>query len=388
MTRSTIKLPQELLDHIISYLDVEPPSLQTLRREPSITLTESDAQPLKNLSRTSRSLRRLTIVTLFKFARIRLNRLSIEGIVEQPSGSEEINDFGDFVRINALRSHIKGLVLYTEVDLGPELTSTGPRLSSDVSAGLASFELAHVWGNLLTTLHPNFITMAAPPSTLALLASCVSKDRDAWAFDMPLHILHFKMSYSAPSATSLGPPGEADLFHIRDWSHCTLNEGSSLRLYSTYEYFLKTTPSIVPLSSSNAIVSIRSVDYIAIFPLHDHTSDISRLLLIMPNLERLRVQLAPESSSKILEDQTRMQKGLPADMWMELVSGYSVMLQTIREMARLKHFQSLDYAIEGLRASLDGVFEHTMRGWHRCGGGCWTRDLLLDLTPESAMDGI
>lgn len=383
-----MELPQELFDHIISYLDVEPPSLQALRKEPSITLTESDGQPLKNLSLTSRSLRRLTNMTLFKFSRIRLNRLSIQDIVKLPSGSEDINDFLNFVRLNALCSYVKGFVLYTEVDLGPELSSTGPRLLSDASGGLGFFECAHVWRNLLITLHPSFITMIAPPSTLALLASCVCPDRDAWAFDMPLHILHFKQSNSTPSANSTGPPRKADLFHIRDWSHCTLNEGSSLRVYSTYEYFLKVTPSIVPMGSPNPIISIRSFDYIAIFPLHSHTSKISRLLLIMPNLERMRVQLAPEPSSKILEDQTRMQKGLPADMWMELVSGYSLMLRTIREMGRLKHFQSLDYAIEGLRPSLDGVFEHAMRGWRRCGGGCWTRYLSLDPTPESVMDGI
>lgn len=388
MTRSIMELPQELLDRIIYYLDVEPPSLQALHREPSITLTESDAQPLKNLSLTSRLLRRLTIMTLFKFSRIRLNRLCIVGIVELSSGSEDINEYLNFVRLNALRLYVKGIVLYTEVDLGLEQSSTGPRLSSDAFGGLGFSEFAHLWRNLLTALNPDFITMIAPPSTLALLASCVCQDRDAWAFDMPLHILHLKKPYSIPSAASFGPPRVADLFHFQEWSHCTLNEGSSLKSYSTYEYFLKITPSIVPVGSPNAIMSITSFDYIAIFPLQNQTLEIPRLFLMMPNLERIRVQLAPEPSSKILEDQTRMQKGLPADMWMELVSGYRLILHAIREMGGLKHFQSLDYAIKGLRPSLDGLFEQIMRGWSSCGGGCWTRDLSLDPTLEPVTDVI
>ena len=383
---TVMDLPLELLDQILSYLDVEPPSLRALRKEPSITLTDSDAQPLKTLSLTSCSLRRLTICRLFKYARIRLDRLSINDIVELSSGSEDINDFLDFVRLNALHSHIKGLVLYTEVDLSTELSPTGPRRSRDAFGNWGFYEFAHLWRNLLTALNPVFITMLAPPSTLALLASCDCQPRDAWAFDMPFNVLHLKQSYTALPAGWLEPPGVNDLFHLRDWSHCSLNEGASLKAYSTYEYFLKTTPSIALLPFT-LTASFTSFDYIAIFPLHNHTKEISQLLMKMPNLERLRVQLAPEpSNSKILEDEARMGKNLHADMWMELDAGYTLILHTMLAMRRLEYFESLDYALEGLRSTLDVKFEDIRsQGWRQCGGGCWRRDWSLDPTLEHAM---
>ena len=387
MATELLDCPQELLDQIISYIDVEPPSLRALHEEPSITLTDSDAQPLKALSLTSRSLRRMTIFRLFKFSRIRLIRLSMHDIVELSSGSEDINDFLDFVRLNALRSYIKGLVLYTEVDLGTELSSTGPRQSSDAFGNLGFGEFAHLWRNLLTALNPVFITMLAPPSTLALLSSSVCYQQDAWAFDMPFHILHFKQSYATPKAGPLRPFQAADLFHLRDWSHCTLNEGSSLKAYSTYEYFLKSSPSIAPLRFANVMTWFTSFDYIAIFPLQNHTYQIAILFREMPKLEKLRVQLAPKPSSKILEDETRMGKALPADLWVELNKGYSLILYTIRKKSSLKRIESLDYTMEGLRPTLDATFEERMQdrkmqGWRRCGGGCWRKDSSPDPAPS------
>ena len=380
MALKLLDLPRELLDHILSYLDVEPPSLQALHQEPSITLTESKVQPLKNLSLISHSLRRLIIPCLFKFSRIRLNRLSIQAIAELSSGSEDINEFLDFVRLKALRSHIEGLVLCTKVDLDTELSSTGPRQISDSFGNRGFCEFAHLWRNLLTVLNPLFITMVAPPSTLALLASCISKQQDAWTFDMPFHILHLKQSYTTPTVGSFKPVRVADLFHLRDWSHCTLNEGSSLKAYSTYEYFLKTTPSIAILRPFKFLAWFTSFDYIAIFPLTSHTYEISGLFMAMPNLESMRVQLAPEPSSKILEDETRMRKNVPADMWMELDNGYALILHHISALGRLKHFESLDYAMEGLRPNLDAKFEDMMQGWRRCGEGRWIRESSLDST--------
>ncbi|SLM39686.1 F-box domain [Lasallia pustulata] len=378
MALKLLDIPPEVLDHILSYLDIEPPSLQALHQEPSITLTESNVQPLKKLSLISHSLRRLIIPRLFKFSRIWLDWLCIEDLVELSSGSEDIDDFLNFVRLNDVRSHVEGLVLYTEVDLDPELDSTGLRHIRDSFGNSGFCGFAHLWRNLLTVLNPLFITMVAPPSTLTLLASCISKQQDAWAFDMPFHILHLKHSYTAPIVGSLKPVRVADLFYLRDWSHCTLNEGSSLKAYSTDEYSLKIAPSIATLRPFKFMTWFTSLDYIAIFPLTSHTYEISGLVKAMPNLESLRVRLAPEPSSK--EDKERMRKNVPADMWMELDNGYSLILHSISALDRLKHFESLDYAAAGLQAGIDAALERKMRGWRRCGEGCWIRDSSLDST--------
>ncbi|MCJ1303773.1 hypothetical protein MMC08_006584 [Hypocenomyce scalaris] len=387
MATQLMGLPHELFDHIISYLDVEPPSLRALHKEPSITLTDSDAHPLKNLSLASRSLRHLTFFRLFKFSRIRLIRLCTQDIVELSSGSEDVNDFLDFIRLNALRSHVKGLVLYTEVNLGIEMSATGPRQTTDCFGNTGFFGFAHVWRTILTALNPGYITMTAPPSTLALLSSCVYPHQDEWAFDMPFQMLHFQQPDNTSIAVSLGEPRVADIFYLRRWSHCTLNEGSSLKAYSTYEYFLKATPSIAYLHSPQGPMTwFTSFDYIAIFPFYNHTDDILRLLLAMPNLRKMRMQLTPEPSSKILEDEKRMQN--LSDMWMELDTGYTLIIYAMTVMGKklnLKEFESLDYAMEGLRPTLDAKFGDKLQGWRRCGWGRWTRDTSLDPTLEPVL---
>lgn len=63
-------LPEEVLVHIISFLDVDPPSKQRLRLEPTENIFDSNVCPLKHLSTTSRQLRRLTVPVLFKHVRL------------------------------------------------------------------------------------------------------------------------------------------------------------------------------------------------------------------------------------------------------------------------------------------------------------------------------
>lgn len=66
-------LPEELQLLIINFLDSPSPSSRKLRREPSLSLTDSHDRTLKNLTLTSRRWRRLALPTLFKHTRLRLD---------------------------------------------------------------------------------------------------------------------------------------------------------------------------------------------------------------------------------------------------------------------------------------------------------------------------
>lgn len=67
------RLPEELLLHILTYLDTAPPSETKLRQEPTLQLTVSDNRTIKNVSCVSKQWRRLVLPLLFKHTRLRLD---------------------------------------------------------------------------------------------------------------------------------------------------------------------------------------------------------------------------------------------------------------------------------------------------------------------------
>ena len=65
-------LPEEIIVHVISYLDTEASSQTRARYEPTSTIFDAADAPLKQLSCASLKLRRLILPILFKHARIDL----------------------------------------------------------------------------------------------------------------------------------------------------------------------------------------------------------------------------------------------------------------------------------------------------------------------------
>lgn len=64
------RLPEELLEHIISYLDTPPPSQTQNPQEPSVASLFSTVCPLKSLMTVSRQWRRLVEPVLFKYLKV------------------------------------------------------------------------------------------------------------------------------------------------------------------------------------------------------------------------------------------------------------------------------------------------------------------------------
>ena len=167
---------------------------------------------------------------------------------------------------------------------------------------------------------------------------------------------------------------ESSLMYLRPWSHVSLNEGSFLKAYGTYEFFERGPPSLVYsikecltpqrqlaslLMGGSPLPALRSFTYTAIFPFSNHADFIDML----PHLEELDVQYAPDPQSGILDDKARTGKAELSDCWQELVSAYhdlAVTISTFRmseaRFPKLKKFICRDLRIPALKEELDEIF--------------------------------
>ena len=178
-----------------------------------------------------------------------------------------------------------------------------------------------------------------------------------------------------------------NVFRLRPWTRCIFNQGSSVKGYSSYEYFNKQAPSFLhPLDDHGHLGSslidpfdnITSFDYIAVFPV-DHFGRFCSYMSFMTNLKCLRVRLAPTSDNDILDNQSALGKSQPKDLWQELGSSYATIARTIRswcdqgEMS-IETFCSLDYVNPGLCELIDRTAGRKLRTWKSDPrGGRWTR---------------
>ncbi|KAK1756757.1 hypothetical protein QBC47DRAFT_377573 [Echria macrotheca] len=230
-----------------------------------------------------------------------------------------------------------------------------------------------VWELLFSMMDPRRITIMASPQMLASLLSRMLFLGDAWSFSRDLlHILSlsretrakggvlraqeaaaelkanaaFSSSSSSSKQSALGAsdnprPGHSKtkyntpsaLFSIRPWTHLLLNEGSSTRVYRTYEFFLRRPPSILgallgceeyPNDTPLVPPTLTSLSYVAIFPLSSHFNS---LVAFLPPVERLFIQLVPRND--ILRDPNEMRNLQPADLWMERNSCYSIVMREL-----------------------------------------------------------
>lgn len=162
----------------------------------------------------------------------------------------------------------------------------------------------------------------------------------------------------------------SSIFYERQWSSLSLNEGSFLQAYGTYEYFERGPPSLVASimqslgavtnnAPTSALASIRSFTYTAIFPFANHLD----FLDVLPQLETLDLQFAPDPQSGILDHRERTGRAELQDCWQELISGYhdiataiSTFRMTREQFPRLKTFICRDVRIPALKDDLGHIF--------------------------------
>jgi hypothetical protein len=290
------------------------------------------------------------------------------------------HDFTHFVRQHDLA--VDSFVLFT----GKLLHQTGRFPHRAPAAADRFKASAVLWQRLLSVMDPSRVVILAPPAELSYLANVAVDLFGEWAFsDMDFHILELAMSSPldtpdpqrrsscglSPQALRrrtteedfqldslcYAPPGEGTIAHasimrLRPWIHLGLNEGSFLRAYGTYEYFERGPPSIIysiknclatatpgadarqtgparqPEGQANAhrsapamshpLHAIRSFSYTAIMPFASHL-DFTGLL---PQLTSLDLQLAPQPTSKILHDKSRLGRAELEKCWQEFFAGY------------------------------------------------------------------
>lgn len=244
-------LPNELISHIFSFLDVAPPSASTteLLDEPHFNLTCSQEAPLKASSRVSKLWRGLSLPFLFKHAQFEL--LQTPESADISVHIEQIRPFLHFITIHELNRNVESL------------TCIARRKNLSFTPDLLSF-----WDLLLAAIDPDVLTLVATPQALAILTTLEIEMEDAWAFNIPCQYLRLEKPASTSNITCVtledidalisrnrallvsNPPADHNLpnwlgvMTTRDWTKILLNEGSFIRGYATYEWWQRNPPSV------------------------------------------------------------------------------------------------------------------------------------------------
>ena len=287
-------LSEKLLGHIFDYLDSPAPSASRLRRLPNLGITSSDDAFLKSISQVSKEWRSLVLPGRFKYTRVPLNHTAFTSALTLV---REIQLFLDFIKGYHLSPITKSLVLAVPA---VEERKYGSSYDAYKSTDCGGF-----WTTVFDILDPLTVTIVAPPPILGALTACSTYTGDAQAFHMPYHA--FSLNYEVTSGTERmdttfdGQSQTHMLLHARPWASVLVNEGSSLQA------FVNSTTDMRPPSILNVpivmqwqhqnLATIRSMTYVAIYPLYEH---FQKVLNCFPHLEQLSVQLTLMGQDEIL----------------------------------------------------------------------------------------
>jgi hypothetical protein len=452
-------LPNELLIQVASYLDIDPPSATKFAHEPSTQLTVSDITPLKALSQVSWRWRKITLPILFRCTRLSLDKepkwvpvdarlvdsmqtqltslsehefqvynkmrskfksssafafeepfddllinlcqiqdgdkffQSVPNILWLPHLPCSFENFGKFVAQYDLKHHIRSVVVQTDKEYELRHVTTANSLL-DRAVGM-------IWSQIFSHLEPSRVVVAAPPATLAGLLNTQMLSSDTWAFDMKMHYIELRQPepmHMDHSETHLRTQS-APLIHRRPWHHLAYNEGSSIPVYSTYEYHLKQSPKMLYLILLNMTTSpsfschITSFGYTGVFPLFTDVSTIVRALHKITTLKKIAFQFAPGAENNVLSEPKRLGRAQSSDFWLEWNENYKFIATCLClfDFPDGAEFRSYDCGNEKLVSEVGGYIESlTPRGttWRHSEEekGVWIRDSSLDkeVTPATA----
>ncbi|KAI1466262.1 uncharacterized protein F4812DRAFT_436564 [Daldinia caldariorum] len=340
------RIPPEILLHVFEFLDNPAPSQVRLRDQPSDDMLDAESlysQPLKTSSFVCKAWRSLVLPSLFRHILWRPKISSLSAFTLNPI---PLLRFLEDNQLDHSVTTFTMIVDFVDKDAG----------AKQITPEIRSVDLEWLWDQLFSVIDPLRFTMIAPPTTLASFLSRMLFLDDAWSFSIPYHILSLARATrdsrgkssthteshipdsplrhhssatatpgasARPSATSCSAryrrPPPCPLFTVRPWTSLLLNEGSSTKVYRTYEFFLRRPPSMLgallgceeyPNDSPLIPPTIFDFNYIAIFPLSSH---FEILLQNLPRLDRLFVQLTPRPENRILEEEDGMKHIDPAD---------------------------------------------------------------------------
>ncbi|XXH04080.1 hypothetical protein Hte_010491 [Hypoxylon texense] len=362
------RVPPEILLHIFEFLDGTAPSQARLHDQPRDDMLNAEDQlslGLKNASLVCKVWRVLVLPSLFRHILWKPKMSSLRAFTLNPIPLLR------FLEDNKLDRSVTTFTLVVDfVDKEADARHITPEIRT--------VDLEWLWDQLFSVIDPLRFTIIAPPTTLAAFMSRMLFLDDAWSFSIPYHILslarttraslrgkssgyHLEShlsdlhvstlehsqarahqsssagaaSSSATSSNRYRKPPACPLFTVRPWTSLLLNEGSSIKVYRTYEFFLRRPPSMLgallgceeyPNDALLIPPTITDINYIAIFPLSSH---VETLLRNLPKVDRLFVQLTPRPGNQILQDEEEMKHIDPADLWMERNSAYSSLMREL-----------------------------------------------------------
>jgi hypothetical protein len=244
-----------------------------------------------------------------------------------------------------------------------------------------------------------------PPYVFAELTHTSLIDTDSWVFNMPYHALRLRQEQPTLSP-AFGNASQSHLFIARPWTRLSINESSSLKAYSQYEYFLRKTPSLLaslqhyhlrqnqPSSTlfpfTALLNNLTHFTYTAIFPFYNHVETILHSVRAMPNLTHLAFKLCPEPESTVIDDELKLALGHIDinDAWMEFDTAYNLVAHTViyltpvmpgngkvgQAHGKLEEFRVDDVKMEGIRENLEDVLSQRLQEWWGYAGeGVWRR---------------
>ncbi|KEF58430.1 uncharacterized protein A1O9_06356 [Exophiala aquamarina CBS 119918] len=359
-----LELPNEVLSRIISFLDTPSPFDDNLLQKPVLerpkdefqmqfSETEPRRTALKSLSSLSRLLRSLTLPFLFKH------------VILDPVS---LSDFITFLGQNDLQQ----------------------RVSSIVAVVSGHYNHVHPawWARLLNEVPTTRLSIIAAPHILAELTAVSAWSTDAWAFDIPYQILCFDQS---PESTrdKIDYEDLPNFLDARPWTSLTVNEGSSVLAYTTYEYFFRRTPSLLSAlspsgstSGDSLFASLTAFQYVAIFPFYNHVDEVLKCIQKMTRLQKLSLKLCPDAGSTILHDEI-IAAGSHLDIndpWNECETSWRLIAHHVAALTSvgvLRELHMKDVQIEGVRESLEFTLNRILKGYWTYSGertGLWLRN--------------
>jgi hypothetical protein len=407
-------LPNELLDHILRYLDGPAPSAsERLYEEPILELTGSEARDLKTCSLVCRTWRDVVLPRLFRHACLSVSEANLN-ISSPISAAQPSAFFSSFIQRKNLKTSVASFTIrITNAD-------TPETATEDARGCEHGIDFSNFWARVFEAVDPLTVTIVATPPLLGALTGCDVNMEDEWGFVMAYHIL--QLSYrslpkpkpipqtevqgqnpdpstadrAAPLALPAYQSSAPTLFSIRPWTTLLLNEGSFIRAYSTPTFFSLRPPSIlpslvginphsigtspysgVPVMSScppKLPPAITSLSYIAVFPTSSHTS---LLTTHLPHLTHLFTQFVPRASHPFFADasfSTSSRK--PAehyeldvnDCWMERNSSYALIMRELLAVPPAGNWATLRAFESGDAADTD-AWNMAVEYMRRAGGG-------------------
>ncbi|KAJ0119231.1 F-box domain-containing protein [Diaporthe amygdali] len=417
-------LPTEMLSHIFSFLDAEAPSDRRLHDQPHAHMLKDpdlSSQNLKNLSLVNKQWRATVLPLLFRNAVWYLDHSDLSLVdLELSTGPHSMIPLLSFVRDNNLTSYVKTLTLVVVKSTRVRSNGGDAELSRSGDNGYSpdpfgpwnrvgrerdmvfNEDSNWLWNLIFDLLDPLRFTIIASPRTLASLLARMLFLGDAWSFHQSHHVLSLSRSQntaassdkendepgapykeagsSSPAsseitaqpstaASSATPPAKrvpCALFAIRPWTSLLLNEGSSTRVYKTYEYYHRRPPSMLgallgaeefPNDEPLITPTIRDLSYVGIFPLSTH---FNTLVQNLPRIDRLFVQLVPRND--ILKDKKEMEHLDMDDLWAERNTSYSKIMPKLFDSSssagNWRHLQVFESGDAADRESWDMAVEY------------------------------